>query len=46
MPDDTETAALRAQLEAIIKEAKGAEAQAAAARRRVLIARLLLHRGV
>jgi hypothetical protein len=30
MPDDTEAAALRAQLEVIIKEAKGAEAQAAA----------------
>jgi hypothetical protein len=42
MPDDTEVAALRARLEAIIKEAEDAEAQAAAARRRVQAARLLL----
>jgi hypothetical protein len=33
MSDDTEVAALRARLEAIIKEAKDAEAQAAIARR-------------
>jgi hypothetical protein len=39
MPDDTEAAALRARLEAIIKEA---EAKAAAARRRVQATRLLL----
>jgi hypothetical protein len=39
MPDDIEAAALRARLEAIVKEAK---AQAAAARRRVQAARLLL----
>jgi hypothetical protein len=37
MPDDTEAAALRARLDAIVKEAK-----AAAARRRVQAARLLL----
>jgi hypothetical protein len=42
MPDDTEAAALRARLDAIVKEAKDAEAQAAAARRRVQAARLLL----
>jgi hypothetical protein len=42
MPDDTETAALHARLEAIIKEAEDAEAQAAAARRHVQAARLLL----
>jgi hypothetical protein len=30
MPDDTEAVALQNQLEAIIKEVKGAEAQAAA----------------
>jgi hypothetical protein len=42
MPDDTEVAALRAQLEAIIKEAEDAEAQAATTRRRVQAARLLL----
>jgi hypothetical protein len=42
MPDDTEAAALRAQLEAIIKEAEDAEAQAAAAHRRVQAAHLLL----
>jgi hypothetical protein len=41
MPDGTEAAALRARLEAIIKEAEDAEAQAAAARRRVQVARLL-----
>jgi hypothetical protein len=42
MPDDTEAAALRARLEAIIKEAEDVEAQAAATRRRVQAARLLL----
>jgi septal ring factor EnvC (AmiA/AmiB activator) len=42
MSDDTEAAALRARLEAIIKEAEDAEAQAAAARRRVQAARLLM----
>jgi hypothetical protein len=42
MPDDTEAAALRARLEAIIKEAEDAEAQAAAARRRVQAVSLLL----
>jgi hypothetical protein len=42
MPDDTEVAALRARLEAIIKEVDDVEAQAAAARRRVQAARLLL----
>jgi hypothetical protein len=42
MPDDTEAAALRAQLEAIVKEAEDAEEQAAAARRRVQATRLLL----
>jgi hypothetical protein len=42
MPDDTEAAALRAQLEVIVKEDKDAEAQAATARRRVQAARLLL----
>jgi hypothetical protein len=42
MPDDIEAAALRARLEAIVKEAEDAEAQAAAARRRVQAARLLL----
>jgi hypothetical protein len=35
MPDDIEAAALRARLEAIVKEDEDAEAQAAAARRRV-----------
>jgi hypothetical protein len=35
MPDDTEAAALRARLEAIIKEVEDVEAQAAAARRRI-----------
>jgi hypothetical protein len=42
MPDDIETAALRARLEAIVKEAEDAEVQAAAARRRVQAAHLLL----
>jgi hypothetical protein len=42
MPDDTEATALRARLEAIVKEAENAEAQAAAARRRFQAARLLL----
>jgi hypothetical protein len=42
VPDDTEVAALRARLEAIIKEVEDAEAQAAAARHRVQAARLLL----
>jgi chromosome segregation ATPase len=42
MPDDTEAAALRARLEAIIKEAEDIEAQAAAARRHIQAARLLL----
>jgi hypothetical protein len=42
MPDDTKAAALRARLDAIIKEAEDAEAQAAAARRHVQPARLLL----
>jgi hypothetical protein len=42
MPDDTEAAALCAWLEAIIKEAEDAEAQAAADRHRVQAARLLL----
>jgi hypothetical protein len=42
MPDDIEAAALRAQLEAIVKEAEDAEEQAAAARRRVQATRLLL----
>jgi hypothetical protein len=41
MPDDTDAAALRARLEAIIKEAEDAEAQAAAARRRIQVACLL-----
>jgi hypothetical protein len=41
MPDNTEAAALRAQLEAIVKEAEDAESQAAAARRRVQATRLL-----
>jgi hypothetical protein len=35
MPDDTDTAALRARLEAIIKKAEDAEAQTAATCRRV-----------
>jgi hypothetical protein len=42
MLDDTEAAALRAQLDTIIKEAEDAEEQAAAARRRVQAARLAL----
>jgi hypothetical protein len=42
MPDDTEATALRARLNAIIKEAEDAEAQATAARHRVQAARLLL----
>jgi hypothetical protein len=42
MSDDTEIAALRARLEAIVKEVEDAEAQAAAAHRRVQTARLLL----
>jgi hypothetical protein len=42
MPDDTEAAALRAQLEAIIKEVEDAEGQATTAHRRVQAARLLL----
>jgi hypothetical protein len=42
MTDDTDAAALRGRLEAIIKEAEDAEAQAAAAHRRVQAARLLL----
>jgi hypothetical protein len=42
MPDDTEAAALHARLEAIVKEAEDAKAQAAAARCRVQAARLLL----
>jgi hypothetical protein len=41
MPDGTEAAALRARLEAIVKEAEDAEAQAAATRRRIQAARLL-----
>jgi hypothetical protein len=35
MPDDIESAALRARLEAIVKEAEDAEVQATATRRRV-----------
>jgi hypothetical protein len=42
MPDNTETAVLRARIEAILKEAKDVEAQATAARIRVQAARLLL----
>jgi hypothetical protein len=42
MPDDTEAAVLRARLEAIVKEAKDAEAQAAAAHHRVQAGYLLL----
>jgi hypothetical protein len=42
MLDNTETAALFARLEAIIKEAEDAEVQAAAARRHVQAASLLL----
>jgi ABC-type anion transport system duplicated permease subunit len=41
MPDDTKAAALRARLEAIVKEAEDTEVQATAARRRVQAARLL-----
>jgi hypothetical protein len=41
MSDDTDAAALRARLEAIIKEAEDAEVLAAATRRRVQAARLL-----
>jgi hypothetical protein len=42
IPDDTEAAALRTRLEAIVKEAENAEAQAAVARHRIQAARLLL----
>jgi hypothetical protein len=42
MPDNTETAVLRARIEAILKEAKDVEAQATAARIHVQAARLLL----
>jgi hypothetical protein len=42
MPDDTETATLRAWLEAIIKEVEDAEAQAAAAHRLIRAVHLLL----
>jgi hypothetical protein len=42
MPDNAEAVALRTRLEAIIKEVEDAEAQAAAARHRIQIARLLL----
>jgi hypothetical protein len=42
MLNDTEAAALRARLKAIIKEAEDAEAQAAAACHRVQVARLLV----
>jgi hypothetical protein len=41
MPDDTEAAALHAQLEAIVKKAKDTEAQAVAACRHVQAAHLL-----
>jgi hypothetical protein len=41
MPDDTKAAALYDRLEAIIMEAEDAEAQAAAARRRIQAACLL-----
>jgi Flp pilus assembly protein TadG len=41
MSDDTEAAALRARLEAIVKKADDAEVQAAAARHHVWAARLL-----
>jgi hypothetical protein len=44
MPDDTEAAALRARLEAIIKEAEDTKAQAAAARRRIQATRVQGHR--
>jgi hypothetical protein len=46
MLDNTETAALFARLEAIIKEAEDAEVQAAAARRHVQAASLLLEEEV
>jgi hypothetical protein len=42
MPDDTEATALRARLNAIVKQAEDTEAQATAARHRVQAARLLL----
>jgi hypothetical protein len=42
MPEDTEAIALCARLEAIIKEAEDAEAQATTARRRIQAAVLLL----
>jgi hypothetical protein len=42
MPDDIEVATLRARLKAIIKEVEDSEAQAAVARRRVQVARLIL----
>jgi hypothetical protein len=42
MPDDTKVATLRARLEAIIKEAEDAEAQAPTARCRAQAARHLL----
>jgi hypothetical protein len=42
MPNDTEAAALRARLEAIIKEVEDAKAQATAACHRVQVARLLI----
>jgi hypothetical protein len=42
MPNNTEVAALRARLEAIVKEAEDAKAQAVIARHRVQAARLLL----
>jgi hypothetical protein len=41
MPDDTKAAALRARLEAIVKETEDVEAQATAARRRVQAVLLL-----
>jgi hypothetical protein len=44
MLDNTEATALRAWLETIVKEAEDAEAQAAAAHRRVQAARLLLEK--
>jgi hypothetical protein len=42
MLDNTEAAALRARLEAIVKEAEDAETQAATARHRIHAAHLLL----
>jgi hypothetical protein len=42
MPDDTKAAALRARLETIVKEVEDTETQAAAARRCIQAARLLL----